>query len=257
MLVFVFYLEKVAKWVKFDAQSHIIEIGPGTGQITRALLNLNVPSLMAIEQDERMKQALEPLKSARFDFRIEDALQSDYFQHIPYSKYGSFVIVSNLPFHLAGPFIGMWAKECLYQRHIFTYPTTLVLICQKEMGLKLVKETDKRPKLSVLTQAAFHVKALELLDSRCFTPVPKTDAMVLELLPRSRLFETSDQVSCFLKLLDFIYVKPNKMIRSAKFPDWEQHLGRVGVDPTTRHFALTLEEWSRLTRYCLANHLVP
>ncbi|MGK9167034.1 16S rRNA (adenine(1518)-N(6)/adenine(1519)-N(6))-dimethyltransferase RsmA [Inquilinus limosus] len=160
------------------AGAHVVEIGPGPGGLTRALLASEADSVTVIERDRRFRPALEELAAVAGDrLRIveADALQTDIPALVPAPR----AVVANLPYNVATPLLIGWLRRIDEFR-------SLTLMFQKEVADRLVAapRSGDYGRLSVIAQWRAEVDPLLTLPARAFTPSPKVDSTVVRLRPR-------------------------------------------------------------------------
>jgi 16S rRNA (adenine1518-N6/adenine1519-N6)-dimethyltransferase len=157
-----------------------IEIGPGPGGLTRALLGQGAARVIAIERDERCLPALEEIAAA-YPSRLEvchaDALT------VEVGKLGDPPrrIVANLPYNVATPLLFQWLAEARrFER--------MVLMFQREVADRLLATTRTKDygRLSVVVQWRCRVRRLFDVPPQAFTPAPKVTSSVVELIPLPR-----------------------------------------------------------------------
>jgi 16S rRNA (adenine1518-N6/adenine1519-N6)-dimethyltransferase len=166
------------------AQGTVVEIGPGPGGLTRALLAAGTGKLIAIEKDRRCLAALAELAAAYPD-RLEvvdaDALDiaAETLGEAPRR------IVANLPYNVATPLLLRWLTALAADPNAFA---GLVLMFQKEVAERLtaVPSTKAYGRLSVITQWLCEVRLLFEVPARAFTPPPKVVSTVVGLRPRAQ-----------------------------------------------------------------------
>ena len=158
----------------------VLEIGPGPGGLTRALLETGARRVVAVERDARCIEALGELASRagdRLQIIEQDALTID-----PATVSGNdtrLCVVANLPYNIATPLLIGWLKQ------IESFDR-LVLMFQKEVADRLIASPGVKTygRLSVAAQWRCEVKPLFNLPARAFTPPPKVDSTVVEFVPR-------------------------------------------------------------------------
>lgn len=162
----------------------VIEVGPGPGGLTRALLQAGPERVIAIEQDRRFIPLLGELADAaegRLIVVEADALEVDQAaltaEHAPGLPA---CVVSNLPYNVGTPLLVQWLTGP------FT-PESMTLMFQKEVALRIVAEVGAPDygRLAVLSQAIARTEVVMRLPARAFTPPPKVDSAVVRLTPRA------------------------------------------------------------------------
>jgi 16S rRNA (adenine1518-N6/adenine1519-N6)-dimethyltransferase len=166
------------------AQGTVVEIGPGPGGLTRALLTAGAGRLIAIEKDRRCLAALAELTTAypdRLEVLDADALDiaAETLGEAPRR------IVANLPYNVATPLLLRWLTALAADPNAFA---GLVLMFQKEVAERLsaVPSTKAYGRLSVITQWLCEVRPLFEVPARAFTPPPKVVSTVVGLRPRAQ-----------------------------------------------------------------------
>ena len=197
----------------------IVEIGPGPGGLTRALLALGAKRVIAIERDER---ALGPLQeiAAHYPGRLEiinaDALT---FDPRPLLNGERAKIVANLPYNIATALLVDWLS-------LEPWPPwfdTMVLMFQREVAERIVarEDDDAYGRLAVISNWRCETKILFDISPAAFVPAPKVTSSVVRLVPRAM------PEPCNRKLLEQVsaaaFGQRRKMLR--------QSLKPLGVDP--------------------------
>jgi 16S rRNA (adenine1518-N6/adenine1519-N6)-dimethyltransferase len=162
----------------------VIEIGPGPGGLTRALLALGAAHVIAVEHDERVIPALEAI-ARRYPGRLEivnaDALA---FDPKPYLGSSKAKIVANLPYNIATNLLIGWLS-------IEPWPPwydMMVLMFQREVAERIVACADEEAygRLGVLANWRAETKILFDISPAAFVPQPKVTSSVVRLLPREK-----------------------------------------------------------------------
>ena len=217
---------------------HVIEVGPGPGGLTRALLNSPALTVTVIEKDDRCLAVMEDLKSSYGDrLRIVagDALETD----IPALTSAPRKIVANLPYNAGTPLLLTWLREVHSYRG-------LTLMFQTEVADRLAAEprTKAYGRLSVITQWLCEVHSAFNISKDAFTPPPKVDSTVSNLTPRS----ASPDPLCF-KAMETItataFGQRRKMLRASLKP-LNLDLADLDIDPTCRAEELSIKDFCRL-----------
>ena len=178
---------KIASLAGDMSAAHAIEVGPGPGGLTRAILAAGAKSLTVVEKDDRFLGALEEIGTAsggRLEIVQADALQVDEDALLPGD--GERVILSNLPYNVGTLLLIKWLEaEPVWW-------TRAVLMFQREVADRVVASPGSKAygRLAVISQARCQVRMGLKVPARAFTPPPKVDSavVVLEPLPQTERF---------------------------------------------------------------------
>lgn len=225
-------------------QGTVIEIGPGPGGLTRALLAAGARQVIAIERDPRVMPALAEI-SARWPGRLEvreaDALEVDVASLGEAPRR----IVANLPYNVATPLLIGWL-------HRLDAIAGMTLMFQKEVVDRLVAKprTKDYGRLSVITQWLCHVEPLFDINPRAFTPPPKIVSTVVSLTPRAAPLAEAD-FATLERVTAAAFGQRRKMLRASLKSlggDGEALCAAAGVAPTARAEELTVEQFCAIAR---------
>jgi len=178
---------KIASLAGDMSKASALEIGPGPGGLTRAILSAGPKSLTIIEKDARFLPALEELKTAYPDVLniVEgDALKVD--DRALLDK-GERVILSNLPYNVGTMLLIKWMQaEPIWWR-------CAVLMFQREVADRIVATVGSKAygRLAVISQSRCEARLVLKVPAQAFTPPPKVDSavVVLEPLPDEKRFQ--------------------------------------------------------------------
>ncbi len=228
------------------AEATIVEVGPGPGGLTRALLLEGAKRVIAIEKDARCLPALAAI-AARYPGRLEvigaDAMDIDYAS-LPLQRPAR--IVANLPYGVATPLLIGWLKTSPWP----PWFDRLVLMFQREVALRIVAKPGGKDygRLSVLTQWRTTPRLLFGIPAAAFTPRPKVESAVVEFVPRERPDPSCD-VQALERVTAAAFGQRRKMLRSSLrqlTPDSEALLGPLGIDPKARAEELQVADFCRI-----------
>ncbi len=218
----------------------VIEIGPGPGGLTRALLDSGARKVLAVEKDSRCVEALREL-SAAYPGRLEvieaDALGTDVQALTSPPRR----VVANLPYNIATPLLLGWLRR-------ITDFDGLTLMFQKEVAGRLVAQPGGKAygRLSVITQWRAEVRHEFNVSKQAFTPPPKVASSVVSVIPRPVPLAPADW-QALETVTAAAFGQRRKMLRSSLKP-LGLDLGALGIEPTARAEDLSVEEFCALAR---------
>jgi len=211
----------------------VVEIGPGPGGLTRALLAQGARRVIAVERDDRAIAALAEI-GARYPGRLEivagDALEFDVRPHLTGAPTR---VVANLPYNIASALLVRWLT-------IEPWPPwydRLVLMFQREVAQRIVARAGSKSYGRLAVLAGWRGEARMLFDvaASAFVPPPKVTSSVVDLAPRPR------PLACDLAALERVteaaFGQRRKMLR--------QSLKSLGVDPLALLAAAGIEATER------------
>jgi 16S rRNA (adenine1518-N6/adenine1519-N6)-dimethyltransferase len=225
----------------------VIEIGPGPGGLTRALIAEGAKRVIAVERDRRALAALTEI-AERHPGRLivveGDALE---FDAAPYLDGGPVRIVANLPYNIATPLLVSWLS-------VEPWPPwydRLVLMFQREVAERIVAPPGGKSygRLSVLAGWRTQARTLFDIKPQAFVPPPKVTSALVELVPRMK------PLPCKREMLERVtgaaFGQRRKMLRQslkALGSDPLPLLAAAGLDPTARAEEIPIEGFVALAR---------
>ena len=248
---------KIARLAGPLEEALIIEVGPGPGGLTRALLSEGARHVIAIERDERVRPVLEEIASAypesltiieddalKVDYPRLIAAQTDDYQHVR--------IVSNLPYSIGTQLLVNW----LSAPHWPPWFDRLVLMFQREVADRIVATPGSKSygRLAVLAQWRADVGIGFNLPARAFTPPPKVDSAVIVLSPHAAPANAPDP-DTIGDLTAAAFGQRRKMLRASlkQFAskhdlDLSEWLASANIDETARAETLSVQDYVSLAR---------
>jgi 16S rRNA (adenine1518-N6/adenine1519-N6)-dimethyltransferase len=214
----------------------VIEVGPGPGGLTRALIGAGA-RVIAIERDPRFRAMLTELSEAaegRLTLVEADALAVDERALVPPGASAS--IVANLPYNISAPLLVKWLTGPFR-------PTSLTLMFQKEVAERITARAGGPAygRLSVLAQALSDAEIVMTLPARAFTPPPKVDSAVVRIDPRHDRPDDA-LITALQRVTQAAFGQRRKMLRSSlKSLGGEGLCKSVGIDPKQRAETVPVE----------------
>lgn len=222
----------------------VIEVGPGPGGLTRALLDAGAERLVVIERDSRCIEALREIAEAypnRLEVLEGDALEIRAATLGPAPR----VIVSNLPYNVSTVLLRGWLDE-------LNAIESMTLMFQREVAQRLAAPPGGKDygRLSVLTQWLCEVTLAFSLPAAAFTPPPKIDSSVVRFTPRPTPLAPARK-DVLEKTTAAAFGQRRKMLRASLRSlggDAEGLLADAGIEPTRRAETLSVVEFCALAR---------
>ena len=227
----------------------VLEIGPGPGGLSRALLLEGAEKVVAIERDERFRPILSQIEShsqGRFSALFQDALATDY-QAVA-AETGVTRVVANLPYNIATPLIVHWLTAGPW----LPWYGKIVVMLQKEVAERLVAApgAEDYGRFAVLAQYRARPRILFTLPPSVFVPPPKVASALVEIVPQSQAADAVP-VSFLERVTAAAFGQRRKMLRSSLGSlgaDTAALLEAAGIDPAQRAERLTVADFVSLAR---------
>jgi 16S rRNA (adenine1518-N6/adenine1519-N6)-dimethyltransferase len=225
----------------------VVEIGPGPGGLTRALLAQGAKRVIAIERDERALAALGDIAArnpGRLDVISGDALEVDLRGHL---DGGPARVVANLPYNIATPLLIGWLTTEPWP----PWYDRLVVMFQREVAERLVAAPGSKSygRLSVLTGWRAQARILFDIAASAFVPPPKVTSSVVELVPRPQPLPCDPTV--LQRVTAAAFGQRRKMLRQSLKSlgvDPLPLLASAGIEPTARAEDIPVAGFVALTR---------
>jgi 16S rRNA (adenine1518-N6/adenine1519-N6)-dimethyltransferase len=234
----------------------VVEIGPGPGGLTRALLAEGAHKIIAVERDVRAIAALSEI-AARYPARLTvvaaDALA---FSPTPLLDRETARIVANLPYNIATALLVSWLTTEPWP----PWFDRLVLMFQREVAERIVAVSGSKAygRLSVLAGWRCQAKILFDINPSAFVPPPKVTSSLVELIPRSR------PLACNRRLLERVteaaFGQRRKMLRQSLRSLGAEPLpllAAAGIEPTARAEDIAVEGFVALARTLEGSTITP
>ena len=209
----------------------VLEIGPGKGTLTRALLARGL-RVVAIEKDRALAAGL---KAPELTIIQGDALRVEWPRAAK--------IVGNIPYYITSPLIDKALSPPL--------PERIVFLVQEEVADRIAAPPGNKTygALSVGVQAVCRVEKLFSIAPGAFRPPPKVHSAVIRLTPLATPLVRPEEVAPFRVFVTACFSKRRKQLKNAVPDISEGELRQLGFDPTLRPERLPPESFVRLLRH--------
>ncbi len=215
----------------------VVEIGPGKGILTEALLK-KAGRVIAVEKDDRLVGYLEEkfsneIKSERLKLAHGDILEFD--PTLYGLSTGHYVLVGNIPYYITGLIFRKFLEGD-------TRPSRIVLTVQKEVAERIVARDGKESVLSVSVKIFGRPKLVKKISASSFSPKPKVDSAVLLVEKISSPFKSSAESKKFFEVLKKGFAHKRKLLKRNLGVENEELLA-CGINPAARPEELGTEKW--------------
>jgi len=243
-------LSKIIKAAELKKSDAVLEIGPGSGVLTRELAE-RVKNMIAVEKDRKMVEILkENLKSFK-NVKIihNDILKIENWKFIENCKLkiGNYKIVANLPYYIASPVIRKFLESD-------NPPQEMVLMVQKEVAQRICAKPPKMNLLAVSVQFYADPEIISYISKASFWPRPKVDAAIIKITP-ANVYRKQINPELFFKIIKAGFSHPRKQILN----NLSKGLGlnkktalarlkKSDIDPRKRPEALAISDWIKICR---------
>ena len=236
--------DKIARAAQLTPDMHVIEIGPGPGGLTRALISQDIKTVTAIERDERCITALQPLVEAaegKLKIISADALETDVVSMTDAPR----AIVANLPYNIATPLLIGWLKQ-------IDEIKSMTLMFQKEVAQRIVAapKTKAYGRLSVISQWLCDCKIAFDVPAAAFTPPPKITSSIVYLKAKN-LEASQPGFQTVERITAMAFNQRRKMLRQslkALVSDIQGFLANIGIKETLRADSVSVEQYIDMAR---------
>ena len=239
-------LNKITGLVNPNACDLVIEIGPGLGGLSMALLNNNIKKILLVEKDRQFSDLLNELKSKypdQIDIIFEDAINFNF----DLENYKNISIVSNLPYNAATKILTI-----LIHTHYSTNKLkNMVLMFQKEVAKRITANFNDKHygRLSIISQYLYQCNVEFDLNPAVFYPKPKVDSSIVSFKSLER--KSGPDIKILESITRAAFSQRRKKIRtSLKDIISEADLAeRLNIDVDLRAEQLSVNEYLKISEY--------
>lgn len=256
-------VRKSIELAELDADSCVVEIGPGLGTLTKAILKSGA-SLWTVERDTTLAEHLRihfsdelnlfptmnegsPAKQAMLQLIEGDCLDYPTAGLPKATAVTGYKIVANLPYAVSTPWMDAVISGEL--------PERMVLMLQKEAGDRYTAPHGSKTfgAISIFLQSAYKVHSKHLVSAQCFHPAPKVDSVLLRLDRRTDVIHFNLAArECIRRIFTQRRKQLGALCKNDSQADaliWFNELLQNGVSPTVRPEELAIEHWQSITRF--------
>ena len=235
-------IDKIINASKINSDDEILEVGPGTGNLTKSIVNKKPKKIYVVEKDEDLANALEKQYSDKLNIIKKDILK------IPYEFYAErkFLILGNLPYNISTKILSDW---CLNNK---LNVSRMILMFQKEVAERILAGFNSREysRITILSKWKFDIKKVTDVRANSFFPRPKVQSSVLEFIPKKKIYQIKDPKN-LEKITKVFFSQRRKMIKkpiNILFKNFQFDYKKFNVRPSDRPQNINVDKYLQIVR---------
>ena len=223
--------------------NEILEVGPGTGNLTEEILKNNPSKIYLVEKDSFLAESLKEIISEKVKIFNEDILK---FNEKALSK-NKVIVFGNLPYNISTEILSTWITN-LNDDYWFS---DLVLMFQKEVADRIIAQfnTSAYGRLSILANWRLNINKICDISPESFSPRPKIHSTLIHFTPKKKFFEIKDPIN-LEKITRIFFSHRRKMLKkpfNQIFNGNYDLLNKLNIDLNLRPQNLDFDTYYKLT----------
>jgi len=236
-------IKEIIKAADLSHSDTVLEIGPGQGVLTKALLETGA-RVLAVEKDDRLIKDLQEkfaqeIKLKKIILIHGDILEIEIEKELKKQKIGEYKLVANIPYYITGQIIRKFLSETKKQ------PSLMVLMLQKEVAKRIVANDSKESLLSISVKVYGEPKFIKTVPAGAFEPKPKVDSAILLIKNISKNFFLGVDENVFFEMLKKGFGQKRKYLKG-NLGIAEEILQTCSIPTKARAEDLNLKNWQCL-----------
>ena len=224
---------------------NILEVGPGTGNLTTHILSKKPNKIFVIEKDENLAIKL----SNNFKDKIKVINKDILSVNEKKLDNDKFVVFGNLPYNISTEILSKWILNLDKNKFWFS---CLILMFQKEVADRIISKSNSSNygRLSVLSNWRLHIKKICDISPLSFQPKPKINSTVLFFKPKKNFFSFKNSKN-LEKITRIFFMHRRKMIKKPYYQLFNENIriaSKIGIDLNLRPQNLDFETYFKLTK---------
>jgi len=237
-------LEKITSIIPIK-NKHILEVGPGTGNLTSFILKNNPKKMLVIEKDNELADNLDKIFNKQITIINDDVLNID--ETSLFKEKVKITVFGNLPYNISTEILSKWILN-LKENFWFDY---LVLMFQKEVADRIIAKfnTSSYGRLSILSNWKLNIEKICDIKPESFSPRPKIDSSLLFFSPKKKFFKIKDPKN-LEKITRIFFNQRRKMLKkpfNQLFNGDQKVLEELKIDLNLRPQNLDFDTYYKLT----------
>ena len=196
-------LKKIVDVGNINSNDKVLEIGPGTGNLTEYIVKANPKTIIVVEKDFNLTKLLKNKFKKKVKIINDDILKlsEDFYNE-------KFIIYGNLPYNISTQILAFW---CLSKK---IKVKKLILMFQKEVADRIVAKVNTKnySRITILSNWKFYIKKLFDINPECFSPRPKIKSSLLEFTPKKNIVDIKYPKN-IEKITNIFFSQRRKMVK--------------------------------------------
>ena len=196
-------LKKIVDVGNINSNDKVLEIGPGTGNLTEYIVKANPKTIIVVEKDFNLTKLLKNKFKKKVKIINDDILKlsEDFYDE-------KFIIYGNLPYNISTQILAFW---CLSKK---IKVKKLILMFQKEVADRIVAKVNTKnySRITILSNWKFYIKKLFDINPECFSPRPKIKSSLLEFTPKKNIVDIKYPKN-IEKITNIFFSQRRKMVK--------------------------------------------
>ncbi len=236
-------INKIVNFVELKNRN-VLEIGPGTGNLTEEILRKNPKKILVVEKDNNLANLLKEKFKDKIKVINRDILKTN--ENSLYNE--TLTVLGNLPYNISTEILCKWILNLKEK----TWFDCLILMFQKEVADRIISDfnTKSYGRLSIIANWRLDIKKVFNISPLSFKPKPKIDSTVLFFKPKKNFFSFKDSKN-LEKITRIFFMHRRKMIKKPYYQLFNGNISiasKIGIDLNSRPQNLDFETYFKLTK---------
>ncbi len=213
----------------------IVEVGAGSGILTKRLLEKNI-KVLSFEIDKTLAPILEKINNPKLEIVYEDFLSVNLKEYL--KGYNHIYFIANIPYYISTPILQKFIES-------ETIPDISIIMVQNELGKRLCSKpsTKEYGAITVYLNYYFDIEYLSFVDKKCFYPIPKVDSALIKFRKKQNLLYVKD-FFVFRKLITDSFKFKRKNLRN-NLKNYDLNI----IDGILKKYSLSLNDRAEDIKY--------
>ena len=234
-------LKKIVDVGNINSNDKVLEIGPGTGNLTEYIVKANPKTIIVVEKDFNLTKLLKNKFKKKAKIINADILKisEDFYNE-------KFIIYGNLPYNISTQILAFW---CLSKK---IKVKKLILMFQKEVADRIVAKVNTKnySRITILSNWKFYIKKLFDINPECFSPRPKIKSSLLEFTPKKNIVDIKYPKN-IEKITNIFFSQRRKMVKKnfmKLFKNFDEVSKSVNIRLTDRPQNIPIEKFLEIIK---------